>query len=255
MFSHSSNIGANNGIGYETVVALAKNSADYHIFLGSRSIEKGNSALEKINKEYGSSLKSTISVVNVDVTDPKTIEAAKEEVASKFGRLDILINNAGLLLIDPKIPTSKKIRDMMEVNVIGPNNMIETFEPLLKKSSAPLIINVSSEQGSITLRLDKTYKFSAVRGDEYRASKAALNMMTACYRWNFEEWGCRVISFNPGFCVTDLTGEEGRKMRIEAGARSAQDPAYALLDIVTGKRDADIAKSGIVDLDGGVHPW
>lgn len=223
--------------------------------MGSRSVEKGNSALESINKEYGSSLKSTISVINIDVTDPKTIEAAKEEVASKCGRLDILINNAGLLLIDPKIPASKKLRDMFEVNVIGPNAMIETFEPLLRKSSAPLIINVSSEQGSITLRLDKTYKFSAVRGDEYRASKAALNMMTVCHRWNFEEWGCRVVSFNPGFCVTDLTGEEGRKMRIEAGARSAKDPAHALLDLVIGKRDADIAKSGIVDLDGGVHPW
>lgn len=144
---------------------------------------------------------------------------------------------------------------MFETNVVGPNMIIETFEPLLKKSSDPRIINVSSEQGSITLRLDKTCKYSVVRGDEYRVSKAALNMMSACHRWNFEEWGCKVVAFNPGFCVTDLTGEAGRKLRIEAGARSPKDPAYAMLNIVTGKWDDDVAKSGIVDVDGGVNPW
>jgi NAD(P)-dependent dehydrogenase (short-subunit alcohol dehydrogenase family) len=85
--------------------------------------------------------------------------------------------------------------------------------------------------------------------------KAALNMLAACHKVNFAEWGCKVCAFNPGFCVTNLTGEAGRAMRIQYGARDPRDAADALVKVVTGKRDADIEKSGIVDLDGAVLPW
>lgn len=87
-------------------------------------------------------------------------------------------------------------------------------------------------------------------------SKAALNMLAACDRYGFRSWGGKVTSFNPGWCVTNLTGEEGRGMRERGGARSAEDPARALVEVVNGKRDKEAwEKSGILDLDGGVRPW
>ena len=95
--------------------------------------------------------------------------------------------------------------------------------------------------------------------DGYRVSKPALNMLTACHKANYEEWDCKVCAFNPGLCVTNFTGEGGRKIRIQHGARDAKDAAHALVDVITGKRDADIDKFGkesrILDLDGGILPW
>lgn len=87
-------------------------------------------------------------------------------------------------------------------------------------------------------------------------SKAALNMLAACYRYEFREWGGKVTSFNPGFCVSNLTGVEGRRLRVEMGGRSAEDPARALVEVLEGRREREAWEdSGILDLDGGVRPW
>ncbi|KAI0841405.1 putative short chain dehydrogenase/reductase [Hypoxylon sp. FL0890] len=246
--------GANSGIGYETVVGLAQASPDYHILLGSRSLEKGEKALGDIKSSHTGALKSNISVIQLEVTNSKSIAAAKEKVESEFGRLDVLVNNAGIIVTDP-CDTITNLHRTFETNTFGPMIITEAFEPLLKKSKSPRIVYVSSEQGSISLRLDLNYKYVQVRGDTYRMSKAALNMLAACTKYNTAEWGCKVCAFNPGFCVTNLTGERGRAMRIKSGARPAKDAADALVDTILGKRDADIEKSGMVDLDGGVAPW
>ncbi|KAI2601742.1 putative short chain dehydrogenase/reductase [Hypoxylon sp. NC1633] len=246
--------GANSGIGYETVVALSHASADFHILLGSRSAERGQKALDDMRSAYDGSLKGTISVVQIDVTDQKSIDTAKEKVGRQFGKLDVLINNAGVLVYQ-QIDTPTALRQSFEANVIGQAAVTEALEPFLKKAAKPYVIYVSSEQGSVTQRLDPNYKYYHLRGDAYRVSKAALNMLAACHRYNFAEWGCRVLAFNPGWCVTNLTGEKGREMRIKGGARDPKEPAAALVDIVQGKRDTDIEKNGIIDLDGGVLPW
>ncbi|KAK9349992.1 hypothetical protein V1505DRAFT_380269 [Lipomyces doorenjongii] len=246
--------GASSGIGLESVIALAQKSPDFFILLGSRSVEKGKKTLDDIRSSHASSLKGSISLLPIDVTDQKSIVAAKEEVETKFGRLDVLINNAGVI-VTRQTDTLTKLRETFETNVFGPVIVTETFEPLLKKSSNPRLIYTSSDQGSITNRLDPTYKWYKIRGDYYRMSKSALNMLAACHKVNFAEWGCKVCAFNPGFCLTYLTGEAGRAMRIQYGARDARDAADALVEVVTGKRDADIEKSGMVDLDGGVLPW
>ncbi|KAK4168174.1 hypothetical protein QBC43DRAFT_253777 [Cladorrhinum sp. PSN259] len=249
--------GANGGIGLETVVALSQASADFHILLGARSIEKGEKALSEIqsNPHPAGPLKSTISVVKIDLNDEKSIRAAAEHIDSQYGKLDVLINNAGVIVTRP-CDTLTNLREHFETNVYGPYLLTEVLEPVLKKSNkTPYIIHVSSEQGSIHLRLDPEYPFKDVRGDTYRMSKAAMNMMAACHRFNYAEFGWKVCAFNPGFCVTNLTGEKGREMRIAAGARPARDPADALVEIVQGKRDGDLAQNGIVDLDGGVNPW
>ncbi|KAI0389031.1 putative short chain dehydrogenase/reductase [Xylariaceae sp. FL0594] len=248
--------GANGGIGYETVAALAQTSADFHVYLSARSEEKGKAALSEIRAAYGNSLKGTISVVRLDVNDQETITTAKEQIEKEFGRLDVLINNAGMSAYQEPDEV-KATRQTFEVNVLGQMMVTNTLEPLLKRSAKPYVIYVSSGQGSITLRLDPNGEFTKLRGDSYRISKAALNMLAACHRHNFADWEspARVLAFNPSFCVTNLTGEEARASRIQLGARDAKQPAHSLVDVVLGKRDDDIAKNGMIDTDGGLLPW
>ncbi|KAK4682654.1 hypothetical protein QC764_117970 [Podospora pseudoanserina] len=249
--------GANSGIGLETTVALSKSSPSYHLLLGSRSFQKGQAALFKIQADHGPALLSPITPIEVDVTSTSTIEATKTYLESTFSRLDIdiLIQNAGIIVHHP-CTTLENLRLTFETNVFGPRVLTETLVPLLQKSTNPRVIYVSSEQGSITLRLDPEYPWRDVPGTEYRMSKAALNMLAACDRYGFRSWGGKVTSFNPGWCVTNLTGEEGRVMRERGGARSAEDPARALVEVVNGKRDKEAREeSGILYLDGGVRPW
>lgn len=209
-------------------------------------MEKGEKALNDLRSTNGNSLKGNISVIQIEVTE--------EHVETKYGRLDVLINNAGFIVTKP-CDTLTNLRETFETNTFGPAAVTEAFEPLLRKSSDPRLVHVSSDQGSITSRLDPAYKWYRLRGDTYRMSKAALNMLAACHRFSFAEWGCKVCAFNPGFSVMDLTGEAGRAFRRENGARDPKEPAAALVGIVVGKRDADIEKSGMVDVDRGVRPW
>ncbi|KAI0097337.1 putative short chain dehydrogenase/reductase [Nemania sp. FL0031] len=246
--------GANSGIGFETVKALAVTSSDFHILLGCRSVEKGQQALGDIHEALGDSIKAIVSVIQIDICDHKSIEAAKAQIEGQFGKLDCLINNAGIIVYQ-KVDTMTSLRQTFETNVFGPLIVTEALEGLLRKSAKPYVVYVSSEQGSVSLRLEPEYKFREVRGDHYRMSKAALNMLASCHRYNFADWGCRVLAFNPGWCVSNLTGEKGREMRKKGGARDPKDPAMALVDIVLGKRDSDIEKNGMIDLDGGVLPW
>ncbi|KAI1410996.1 putative short chain dehydrogenase/reductase [Hypoxylon sp. FL1857] len=246
--------GANSGIGYETVVALSKASGSYHILLGCRLVEKGQKALNDMKAAYGDSLKGTISILQIDVTDTNSIQAAKDKIEADFGKLDVLINNAGIIVYQD-VDKLTALRQAFEANVFGQMMVTETLEPLLKKATKPYIIYVSSEQGSITSRLDPNFVYRQIRGEPYRMSKAALNMLAACHRYNYSEWGWKVLAFNPGWCVTNLTGEKGREMRIRGGARDPKEPANALVDIIQGKRDADIEKNAMVDVDGGVIPW
>lgn len=251
-------LGANSGIGYETVVALAKASPNYHILLGTRSLDKGQKALREAFAA-DSSLEGRIELIQIDVIDQGSIEAAKKEVERKFGKLDVLVNNAGIIVHRPDVDTLSSLREHLGTNTVGTAIVTEVFEPLLRKSSSPRLIHVSSDQGSISMRLDKNGKWYKIQANGYRVSKAALNMLTACHKVDFEEWGCKVCAFNPGLCVTNLTGEAGREIRVQHGARDAKDASYALVDIITGKRDADIGKfgkdSGILDLDGDILPW
>lgn len=247
-------LGANSGIGLETVVGLAGASAEYHILLGTRSTENGEKALQQIKSAHGNSIKSSVSILQLDVTSRHSILAARDEIEKSYGKLDVLINNAAILITEP-MDRLDLLRKTFETNVFGPWYLTEVLEPLLRKSATPVIINVSSDQGSVTRKLDPTNPYAKLPGEHYRASKSAMNMMAACQRTSYKEWGCRVCAFNPGFCVTNLTGEKGRQVRIDNGARPAKDAADALVEIILGKRDEDFEKNGMFDVDGGLLPW
>lgn len=246
--------GGNSGIGFETVAALLKASANYHVIMAARSIEKAQKAVDEIKSLHGDALKGEVSLVRIDVTDIESVRAAQQDVESRFGRVDVLINNAGII-VTRECDTLTNLRETFETNAFGPAIVTEIFEPLLKKSSRPKIIYVSSGQGSMTLKLDPANPHRLIRGDFYRMSKSALNMLATSHRVHFADWGCRVTAFDPGFCVSNLTGPEGRKMRIKNGARDPAEPARELVRIIEGKRDADWDKCGMMDVDGGISPW
>lgn len=237
----------------DSVIALAKASANFEILLGSRSAEKGQKALEALQAEH-SDLLGTVKLLQLDVTSHTSVMAAKEHIETTYGKLDVLINNAAVLFVD-ETRLGMTIRQTYETNTFAPALVTHVFVPLLQKSSAPRVIHGSSDQGSITERLGTSHPYHNLRGNSYRMSKAALNMLAVCHKVDFEDWGCKVCAFNPGFMITSLTGEEGKKMRIKAGAREASVAAKALADVVLGKREEDVAKVGIVDVDGGVKPW
>ena len=238
--------GANGGIGFDSSAAIAAASADYHVILGARSLEKGQKALSELQAR---NLPASLSLVQLDVTDEASIAKAVQSVAKDFGRLDVLVNNAGIV---SKASTLRdELRETLETNTIAPAVVTEAFTDLLLKSENARLVYVSSDLGSLTLRKDKTYKYYNVVTVPYRMSKAALNMLMICHEAQFDG-KIKVFAFNPGFVVTNLTGEEDRKNRVNMGAGSSEDSAQTLRSIVVGERDADAGKFVVAE---GVLPW
>lgn len=186
--------------------------------------------------------------LELDIPKQPSIVNAVKEVNSLFGRLDFLVNNAGILPTSPSL--SSQLPQGLETNTVAQAAVTEVFKPLAK-SANPRILFVSSSVGSITLRCDpeeKSYHRSAIA---YRTSKAALNMLAACYAKELkDEFGAKVWVVDPGLVVTNLTHNPGALR-----ARGALEPdtsAQTILEIVEGKRDEDVGK--LVHKDG-VWPW
>jgi NAD(P)-dependent dehydrogenase (short-subunit alcohol dehydrogenase family) len=196
---------------------------------------------------------ASVSAVQLDVTDDKSIENAVASVTKEFGRLDVLINNAGIISHATKLIDS--LRETFETNTFGAANVTDHFAPLLVKSKDARIIYVTSGLGSITYKLDPNSNYYKVPGPSYRMSKAALNMLMACNKFEYGPKGVKVWTFCPGYVVTNLsrTGEEGRKQRVANGAGSPTVSGKNLSNIVFGKRDADEGK--FVYEETGIHPW
>ncbi|KAJ7167395.1 hypothetical protein C8R43DRAFT_1232308 [Mycena crocata] len=195
--------GANKGIGLEISRQLAADHG-YHVLLGSRDAERGTQAAATLQKS-GLSVESIV----IDVADDSSIQAAAKIVESKFGRLDVLINNSGVLintwLGDSRVPTTRATYEQtFAVNVFGVAMTTDAFIPLLEKSSAARLVFVSSELGSLAMRADPTDRDHHVPLPEYRTSKAALNMLALQYAHQYREKGWKVNIFNPGDTKTDL---------------------------------------------------
>lgn len=186
------------------------------------------------------------------MTDLKSIEAAASSVAQEFGRVDVLINNAGI--ISSAKTLLEQLRETFETNSFGPAVITETFFPLLEKSKNARLIYVSSGLGSIDMRLDPNDPYRMVPGLPYRMSKAALNMLVACNVVTYGPKGVKAWAFDPGYVVTNLsgTGEKGVEERKQRGAGDPRISAQSLADIVDGKRDGDVGK---FVHGNGIYPW
>ncbi|KAJ4385162.1 hypothetical protein N0V85_008183 [Neurospora sp. IMI 360204] len=253
--SHSGKIivlitGANQGIGYETAKNLVQSSADFHVILGSRDSSKGEAAAQALQAD-GVKAKGTASSVSLDVTDETSIAAAAERVAADFGRLDVLVNNAGIISAASP-PTAQALRRVLETNVVGALAVTEAFLDLLRKAERkpPRLVFVSSSMGSITHAADPASPYYNPHGTEYRTSKAALNMLMTMYSARLKPEGFLVIGADPGLCATNFTGDAASLKN--RGAAEPADGGDRVAAVIKGEKDAD---AGRVIGVYGVSPW
>jgi NAD(P)-dependent dehydrogenase (short-subunit alcohol dehydrogenase family) len=214
--------GANKGIGYEVARQLGKQGCT--VLVGARDARLGEEAVAKLKNEGVQAV-----FVLLDVTRHDTIEAARAGIEKEFGRLDILVNNAGINDRGDGPPSSAEIDAVsrtLETNFVGALAVAQAMLPLIRKSAAGRIVNVSSELGSITGFGDPNWKFAAVKRIGYCASKAAMNMMTAQLAAELRDTNIKVNSVNPGYTATDLNNHQGPQT-IEEG--SAETIRAALL--------------------------
>ncbi|KEQ93671.1 hypothetical protein AUEXF2481DRAFT_31236 [Aureobasidium subglaciale EXF-2481] len=224
--------GGNGGIGFALVAALLTNPSN-HVLLGSRSIEKGQKAIADLEflKPLG-----TVELLQVDVSSEESINAAAKQVKSKHGKLDALVNNAAIAI--PPGSLAEQMAICFQTNATGPLLMVEAFTPMLLKSDqTPRIINVSTGQGSITKRLDPTAPGYKIKGIQYRASKTALNMVTASQVAELGEQGVKVFAYDPGFTQSSL----GPHNKAEFGAKPASEAAAPIIKVLNGERDSEHA--------------
>jgi NAD(P)-dependent dehydrogenase (short-subunit alcohol dehydrogenase family) len=218
--------------------------------MGCRNPAKGRAALESLQAK---NLPGTISLLDLDITSDDSINAAYKKLESEFGVLDVLVNNAGIVVQDPSKSMREATLETFNANTVGPQVLTATLAPLLKKSKDPRVINVTSELGSITQRADVNGHYYALPADAYRMSKAALNMLTVCQYFNLSEFKCKVWAYCPGYVVTNLTGENDVQNRLNNGAESPDTSAQGIKEIIEGQRDAEV--NSFVTRYGKSSPW
>jgi NAD(P)-dependent dehydrogenase (short-subunit alcohol dehydrogenase family) len=201
--------GANKGLGFETARQLI--AAGHTVYLGSRDAERGRQAAARLGAR----------LLLIDVTDDESVAAAANAVEADGG-LDVLVNNAGIEVrtadngVDGAADTTAAMmQTLFDTNVFGVVRVTHAFLPLLRKSAAPVIVNVSSGLGSLATATDSSALGYGYPGVAYPASKAALNMVTVQYAKAFPEM--RVNAADPGFTATDLNGRTGTQT-VEEGA-------------------------------------
>lgn len=223
--------GANKSIGFETTRQLLQNG--YYVYLGSRSMKNGLAAVEKLNAEGF----NNVEAIAIDVTDAASVAAARAEIGKKNDVLDVLINNAGINGGWPQTSlnaTIDQFKTVFETNVYGVVRVTQAFIDLLKESSEPRIVNVSSSGCSLTLHSDPAWKYYHHKAAVYPASKAALNMYTIDLAYDLRDTAFKVNAVCPGFVATDFNNHQGTGTVQEAGARIVK---YAMIgnDGPTGK--------------------
>lgn len=226
--------------------------------MGARNPRKAEEKIKDITQTKEA--KGTLSFVQLDVDNDSSILAAVEEIKQDFGRIDVLVNNAGICPErgQQQWPTREHLRATFETNVYSPAILTEACIPLLKASSNPKVINVTSGLGSISTfdnDLDPSsilHAFRDARFPAYRMSKSALNMLSAYQQHQLTEFGIKVWAYCPGWVVTDLTDDREVREGIEA-CESSETSAEGILDIVDGKRDGEAGK--FITKRGGGYSW
>jgi len=203
--------GANRGLGFETCRQLGKKG--FQIILSSRQRENGIAATAKLAREG-----IDVEFIQLDVTDRGSIEKARDWIWEKYGRLDVLVNNAGIML-DPMENASASALDMnvdilrrtFETNVSGPYQMCQVFIPLMKKNGYGRVVNVSSGMGQLS-EMNGGYP-------GYRVSKTALNALTRIFADETTGSGILVNSICPGWVKTDMGGPQA-ELSVEEGVQT-----------------------------------
>lgn len=209
--------GANKGIGYETARQLGKQGIT--VIIGARDVAKGEAAAEALKKE-GIDARA----VKLDVVNSTDIKAVAEKVEKDFGKVDILINNAGVMFEpiggnNASTVSEETIRKTFDTNFFGAIAVTRAFLPLLKKSDAGRIVNVSSILGSLSLHATEGSPIYEAKSLAYDASKAALNSYTIHLAHELKGTKIKVNSAHPGWVKTDM-GTDAAPMEIVDGAKT-----------------------------------
>jgi NAD(P)-dependent dehydrogenase (short-subunit alcohol dehydrogenase family) len=224
--------GANKGLGRETARRLLK--AGHTVLVGARDAERGQRTADELGAVF----------LQIDPTSDASVAAAAERVRSEYGRLDVLINNAGTA--EPRVGAADLTADEamkgFGINVFGPIRVTHAFLPLLRASDNPRIVNVSSGAGSFTRILTPGTVENAVTLPVYPATKAALTMLTVQYARALD--GILVNAADPGFTGTDFNNNRG--------TQTVTEGTDAIVHLATLPKDGP---TGTFQDRHGTVPW
>ncbi len=233
--------GANKGLGKE--IARQLGAQGMTVLLGARDEGRGNEAASEL-KGQGVDARA----VRLDVTDEASVGEAARQIEREFGRLDVLVNNAGISLDGgPSSALSLDVdtlRRTYETNVFGVFAVTKAMLPLLRKSETGRIVNMSSGLGSLTENSDPQGQYANIKPLAYNSSKAALNMITVIFAVELKDTPIKVNAADPGYTATDLNGH--------SGPRTVQQGATIAVRLAT--LPADGPTGGYFD-EKGVVPW
>ncbi|WP_343670438.1 SDR family oxidoreductase [Chitinophaga sp.] len=234
--------GANRSIGFETARQLLK--LGYYVYLGCRDLVKGQQAVEKLHAEG----LDQVTPLLIDVDNPASIQAARTKVRS----LDVLINNAGISGGYPQSSTDTDLhvfRQVFETNFFGMVEVTQAFIDLLKQSSSPRIVNVTSGLGSLNRQSDPTYVHYKVKPVTYVSSKAAMNAYTIVLAYELKNTAFKVNAVDPCYTATDFNNHSGPGTVEDAAARVVK-AAVLGPDGATGQFFSDDNAP-----ETGISPW
>jgi len=232
--------GANKGIGYAVATGLGRLGDT--VFLGARDERRGRTAEAALRAEG-----LDVRFVPLDVDDDASVTAAVRTIADTAGRLDVLVNNAAVKLERAPSPPSgcslTMVRDTFETNVFGAIRVLLATLPLLRRSRAPRVVNVSSGLGSLALAATEGSKYQATPLLSYNVSKAALNSLTVQFANELRNSAFKINAVDPGFTDTDMT---------DGATRTPEQAATAILRAATLPADGP---TGCFIDEHGELPW
>jgi len=233
--------GANKGIGYSTAEALGR--MGHEVLVGARDPGRGEEAAASLRS---GGVEATF--VALDVTSDEQVKAAEAWIRQRYGRLDVLVNNAAVKLeFHPSRPSEcpiEMVRETFETNVIGAIRVIQTMLPLIRLSTGGRIVNVSSGLGSLGLATTPGTKYIERPLLSYNTAKSALNSVTVQFANELRATAIKINAVDPGFTNTDMTRG--------AGSRSAAWAAAVVVGLATIGPDGPTG--GFFD-EAGPVPW
>jgi len=219
--------GANRGLGLEIARQLAQ--AGHTVVIGARDPEKGEEAAELLRTDG-----LDAETIEIDVDDPASTKRAAQELRDRHGTLDVLVNNAGIApesrADSAEALNASLFRETFETNLFGPVSVTEQCLPLLRKSKAGRVVNVSTTMGSLADQSDPDSPYYSAVVPAYQASKAALNSVTVGLSKLLADTPIRVNAVCPGFVQTDITPVNRDQAPLTPAQGARVVTRYALID-------------------------